>query len=161
MAARKAKARGSSERVRFEVDDANHWQPEPESFDVIWIMESSEHFPDKKHFFERCAIALRPGGSLDSLSKYRQWMHDVALTVTAAEDITRQVEPTWAQCSRLGENSVLKFLVRFTGGPTRRFVKAFPLMQEAYDKRRNGVWIICCKKAIAAVHRWRCGERRS
>jgi tocopherol O-methyltransferase len=27
-------------------------------------VEGSEHFPDKKHFFERCAVALKPGGTL-------------------------------------------------------------------------------------------------
>jgi tocopherol O-methyltransferase len=46
------------------VEDANDWQPQPESTDVIWIMESSEHFRDKKTFFERCASALKPGGVL-------------------------------------------------------------------------------------------------
>ena len=178
MAARKAKARGLSERVRFEVNDANQWKPEAESFDVVWIMESSEHFPDKKHFFERCALALKPGGtlavcawlrrdgampageqklvttiaeammsaSLDSLSSYREWMRDAGLTVTAAEDITRHVEPTWAQCTRLGENPVMKVLVRFTGGPTQRFVKAFPLMQEAYASGAMAFGLFVAKK---------------
>jgi tocopherol O-methyltransferase len=178
MATRKAKARGLSERVRFEVNDANQWEPEPETFDVVWIMESSEHFPDKKHFFERCASALKPGGtlaccawlrrdgalrpaeqklvatiaeammsaSLDSLSNYRDWMRDAGLTVTAAEDITRHVEPTWARCARIGENPVLKFLVRFTGGPTRRFVKAFPLMQEAYSSGAMAFGLFVAKK---------------
>ena len=76
------------------------------TFDAIWIMESSEHFPD-------CAVALKPGGtlavcaSLDSLSSYREWMRQAGLTVTAAKDIARQ-----------GANPVLKFLVRFTSGPT-------------------------------------------
>jgi tocopherol O-methyltransferase len=179
MATRKAKRRGFSESVRFEVNDANHWQPAPESFDVVWIMESSEHFPDKKHFLERCAIALKPGGtlaccawlrrdgatppgeqklvatiaeammsaSLDSLSSYSGWMCDAGLTVTAAEDITRYVEPTWAQCSRLGENPVLKFLVPFTGGPTRRFVKSFRLMREAYATGAMAFGIFVAKKA--------------
>jgi tocopherol O-methyltransferase len=178
MAARKAKARGFSETVRFEVNDANQWKPEPESFDVVWIMESSEHFPDKKHFFERCAIALKPGGtlavcawlrrdgamlpgeqklvatiaeammsaSLDSLSNYQDWMRDAGLTVTAAEDITRHVEFTWVQCSRIGENPVLKFLVRFTSGQTRRFVKAFPLMQEAYSSGAMAFGLFVAKK---------------
>ena len=178
MATSKAKARGLSERVRFEVSDANQWQPEPESFDVVWIMESSEHFPDKKHFFERCAIALKPGGtlavcawlrrdgamppgeqklvatiaeammsaSLDSLSSYRDWMRAAGLTVTAAEDITHHVEPTWAQCARIGKNPVLKFLLRFTGGPTRRFVKAFPLMQEAYSSGAMAFGLFVAKK---------------
>jgi tocopherol O-methyltransferase len=64
MANRKAKARGLSARVRFRVEDANKWEPEPASVDVIWIMESSEHFEDKKAFFERCALCLKPGGVL-------------------------------------------------------------------------------------------------
>jgi tocopherol O-methyltransferase len=64
MAAAKAKSRGLSSRVRFHVTDANAWQPERSSFDLIWIMESSEHFHDKPGFFERCARALKPGGTL-------------------------------------------------------------------------------------------------
>ena len=164
MAARKAKARGLSDRVRFEVNDANQWKPEPESVDVVWIMESSEHFPDKEYFFKRCALALRPGGtlavcawlrrdgemrageqklvatiaeammsaSLDSLSDYRSWMLAAGLKVTAAEDITQQVAPTWEHCARLEKNPMLRFLIRFTDCPTQRFVKAFPLMREAY-----------------------------
>ena len=64
MATKKAISRCVTDRVRFVVADANEWQPESESVDVIWIMESSEHFRDKKNFFKRCAIALRPGGVL-------------------------------------------------------------------------------------------------
>jgi len=178
MATRRAKARGLAASIRFEVKDANLWQPAPASFDVVWIMESSEHFPDKKHFFERCAVALKPGGtlavcawlrrdgplppdeqtlvstiaeammsaSLDSLSSYREWMRDAGLTVTVAEDITRHVERTWAHCARIGANPILKFLVRFTGGPTRRFVKAFPLMQEAYSSGAMAFGLFVAKK---------------
>jgi len=178
MANRKAKARGLGGSARFEVSDANLWQPEPASFDVVWIMESSEHFPDKKHFFERCAIALKPGGtlavcawlrrdgpmppgeqtlvatiaeammsaSLDSLTSYSEWMREAGLTVTAADDITRHVERTWAHCSRIGQNPVVKFFVRFTGGPTRRFVKAFQLMQEAYSSGAMAFGLFVAKK---------------
>lgn len=64
MATKKARAKGLSQRVRFEVTDANTWQPEPESADVVWIMESSEHFCDKRNFFSRCATALKRGGVL-------------------------------------------------------------------------------------------------
>jgi tocopherol O-methyltransferase len=64
MASKKAKARGLSGQVQFQVKDANEWQPTPRSFDMVWIMESSEHFRDKKGFFERCATALKPGGIL-------------------------------------------------------------------------------------------------
>ncbi len=64
MGARRAKALGLSDRVVFQVADANQWQPVPESVDMIWIMESSEHFQDKETFFKRCASALKPGGVL-------------------------------------------------------------------------------------------------
>ena len=64
MATRKALSEGWSEQVTFEVQDANEWMPEAESFDVVWVMESSEHFRDKKGFFGRCATALKPGGTL-------------------------------------------------------------------------------------------------
>lgn len=164
MADKKAKAKGVSNRVQFQVSDANSWRPQPESVDLVWIMESSEHFEDKRGFFERCASVLKPGGvlavcawlrrdgpmaddeqklvatiaeamltaGLGSLSDYRMWMLDAGLAVNAAEDITRNVEPTWEYCSRIAERPVVKFLLRFTGAPTRRFVKSFALMKQAY-----------------------------
>jgi tocopherol O-methyltransferase len=64
LATRKARAKGLADQVRFLVEDANFWQPQPESVDVVWIMESSEHFRDKKDFFARCASALKQGGIL-------------------------------------------------------------------------------------------------
>jgi tocopherol O-methyltransferase len=64
MACKKAKAKGLTDRLQFLVVDANLWQPAAESVDAIWIMESSEHFRDKKEFFSRCAFALKPDGVL-------------------------------------------------------------------------------------------------
>jgi tocopherol O-methyltransferase len=179
MAARKARALGLTSKVRFLVEDANRWQPEPSSVDVVWIMESSEHFPNKSEFFARCAAAIKPGGtlavcawlrrdgamqdgeqqllatvadammsaSLDSLSSYRQWMRDAGLTVVVADDITRHVEATWAHCSRIAANPAIKFFVRFTGAPTRRFVNAFPLMQKAYASGAMAFGLFVAKKS--------------
>jgi tocopherol O-methyltransferase len=64
IATRKAKAVGLANQVQFQVADVNLWRPQPESIDVIWIMEGSEHFRDQKGFFERCAFALNPSGIL-------------------------------------------------------------------------------------------------
>ena len=179
MAAAKAKARSLTGRVQFQVCDANQWQPEPASTDVIWIMESSEHFRDKPAFFERCARALKPGGvlavcawlrrdgplredeqalvntiaeamlsaSLGSLSDYQDWMRDAGLTVTAAEDITRHVEPTWSHCSRIGDNPAVRLFLRFTGGPTRRFVQSFPLMKQAYAQGAMAFGLFVARKS--------------
>lgn len=179
MAAAKAKARGLTRRVQFQVQDANQWQPEPASVDLIWIMESSEHFHDKPGFFERCARALKPGGvlavcawlrrdgppreeeqklvstiaeamlsaSLNSLSDYQRWMRDAGLTVTTAEDITRHVEATWSHCSRIGDNPVVRFFLRFTDRPTQRFVRSFPLMKQAYAQGAMAFGLFVAKKS--------------
>jgi tocopherol O-methyltransferase len=179
MAAAKAKARGLTRRVQFQVRDANQLHPEPASADVIWIMESSEHFEDKPGFFERCAHALKPGGvlavcawlrrdgplredeqnlvntiadamlsaSLGSLSDYQRWMRDAGLTVTAAEDITRHVERTWSHCARIGGNPAVRFFLRFTGGPTQRFVRSFPLMKQAYAQGAMAFGLFVAKKS--------------
>jgi len=178
IANKKANAKGISDRVQFEVSDANQWEPQPESVDVVWIMESSEHFGDKKRFFARCASALKPGGvlavcawlrrdgpmpedeqklvaiiakamlsaSLGSLSDYRTWMIDSGLIVTAAEDITRHVERTWARCTRIAERPAMKFLVRFTSANTRRFVESFPLMKQAYAQGAMAFGLFVARK---------------
>jgi len=179
LAAAKGRARGLSDRVQFQVQDANQWQPEPASVDVIWILESSEHFRDKPNFFERCARAVKPGGvlavcawlrrdgplrenerslvntiaeamlsaSLGSLSDYRQWMRDAGLTVNVADDITRNVAPTWSHCSRIGHNAAIRFFLRFTDQPTQRFVRSFPLMQQAYAQGAMAFGIFVASKS--------------
>jgi tocopherol O-methyltransferase len=180
IASAKAKARRLSSRVKFEVSDANEWKPEPSSFDLIWIMESSEHFHNKPDFFERCARALKTGGtlavcawlrrdgalnedeqrlvnsiatamlsaSLDSLSDYRCWMRDAGLNVTVAEDITRQVEPTWSHCARIGANPAVRLLLRFTSDSTQLFVRSFPLMQRAYAEGAMAFGLFVATKSI-------------
>jgi hypothetical protein len=88
----------------------------------------------------------RDPADVDGSGSYSEWMHDAGLTVMAAEDITRHVEAAWAYCARIGEISAVKFLVRFTGCPTRRFVKAFPLMREACSKGARAFDLFVAKK---------------
>ncbi len=165
LASQKAKARGFSDRVRFEINDANQWSPSPESVDMIWVMESSEHFVDKPQFFLNCSRALKPGGvlavcawlrrdgttlsseaelvrqiaeammsaSLGGLSDYKRWIEQAGLEVKVAEDITRCVAPTWQRCAELIEHPLLHWLINITSPATRRFVRAFPLMRQAYN----------------------------
>lgn len=64
MATEAAAAEGLGGLVRFEVSDANHLDPGPEKFDVVWVVECSEHLADKARFIARCARTLKPGGAL-------------------------------------------------------------------------------------------------
>jgi tocopherol O-methyltransferase len=181
MATRKAKAKGIGDQVQFQVADANVWQPRPESVDVVWIMESSEHFRDKKEFFARCASALKPGGilavcawlrrdgplrkdeaqlvatiakamfsaSLDGLSDYAAWMRAAGLRVEAAEDITKNIAPTWEYCSKMVNRFPLKYLLCFADADTRRFVKSFPFMKQAYDEGAMAFGLFVARKIAA------------
>ncbi len=176
MATKKAKSKGLANRVKFLVTDANTWQPQPESVDVVWIMESSEHFKNKKDFFARCARALKPGGvlavcawlrgeqseneqqlvatiaeamfsaSLDTLSQYAEWMRQANLEVETAKDVTRNVVPTWEYCARMAERLPLRWLLHFADAPTQRFVKSFPLMTEAYANGAMAFGLFIAKK---------------
>ena len=177
MASAKAKSRGLSDRVRFVIGDADQWQPSPERFDAIWIMESSEHFHNKPDFFARCACALRTSGvlavcawlrrdgppreeeeqlvnaigeamlsaSLDSLADYRRWMCDAGLEVSA-QDITSHVAPTWDHCSKIGIHPAVNFFLKFMGEDTRRFVRSFPLMKQAYEKGAMAFGLFAARK---------------
>lgn len=50
--------------VRFELADAEKYEFPAAHFDVVWNMESSEHFFDKAAYFRKAAATLKPGGAL-------------------------------------------------------------------------------------------------
>lgn len=60
----RAAAAGLSDRVRFQVEDVLHTPFPDQSFDLIWSLESSEHYPDKAQFFQESYRLLKPGGQL-------------------------------------------------------------------------------------------------
>jgi tocopherol O-methyltransferase len=64
IAQRRAHSAGLSHQVQFAVMDANRLDAPRESFDVIWVIECSEHLDDKPGFFKQCVRALKPGGVL-------------------------------------------------------------------------------------------------
>lgn len=64
MATERAQAADFSPQVCFEIEDVNRLQFDEATFDVVWVIECSEHLLDKALFIESCARALRPGGVL-------------------------------------------------------------------------------------------------
>lgn len=84
--ARRALARSREENpdrsVRFMVADALFPPFERESFDLVWALESAEHFPDKRKFLGGCFELLKPGGRLLMAT----WCHrEVPPHLTSAE----------------------------------------------------------------------------
>ena len=84
--------------------------------------------------------------SLDGLSDYKRWMQEAGLSVEVAEDITRYVERTWDQCTRMAERPPIKHLLRFASASTRRFVQSFPLMKQAYAEGAMAFGLFVAKK---------------
>jgi tocopherol O-methyltransferase len=64
MATEKARVEGLDGRAEFIVFDANHLDLPAESFDVVWVIECSEHITDKARFITDCARVLKKGGTL-------------------------------------------------------------------------------------------------
>ncbi len=61
-AATTAMLKGQRTKTRFVCADAEAIDFEPQSFDVVWSVECTEHLFDKPGFFRRAAQWLRPGG---------------------------------------------------------------------------------------------------
>jgi len=59
-----AMLKGLSGRVKFEAADAEKIELMPESFDVLWSVECTEHLYDKANFFRKASQWLRPDGKL-------------------------------------------------------------------------------------------------
>lgn len=61
-AANSARWQGVSGKTKFVCADAEKIEFPPESFDVVWSIECTEHLFDKPQFFAKAAQWLRPGG---------------------------------------------------------------------------------------------------
>src|SRR5882672_9566938 len=53
---------GFAKQINFDIADADTFQFPSSSFDIVWGMESTEHFADKPKFFRNAGFALPPGG---------------------------------------------------------------------------------------------------
>ncbi len=157
-AQRLAERGGFASRVKFHVADAEDHQYPNARYDLIWAMESTEHFADKQNFFLSASHALRRGGAmmvaawtagdfadrdeLQALAKesscasfatageYRSMMSNAGLSVVNCRDITRDVEHTWKVVeSRVRWVRPFSLLLPKVA---RDFSKAIPRISEAF-----------------------------
>lgn len=61
-AQQESRNRGYDSKVRFRLGDGLNNGFDDESFDVVWVMESSHLMPNKKYLLAECLRVLKPGG---------------------------------------------------------------------------------------------------
>lgn len=156
LAKENARRAGVEAFTCFAVADAETHVFPASVIDLVWTMESSEHFGDKPDYFRRAALALRPGGrlmlaawtgsmqnsrvrsvantflcpSLQTAEDYRRQIEHAGLGIRAHEEITRKVMRTWEICSERARK--LGTLVHLLPGEVREFVRGISTILEAY-----------------------------
>lgn len=156
IAAGNAVKAGVAEKIGFEVQDVGLYEFPPAAFDLVWAMESSEHFPDKPSALRNFASTLRPGGQsllaawtgsmkspkvaevaraflcpeLWTSEQYRNAIESTGMRVSHCEDLTAQVVHTWEICEQHAKMAapVVKLLPR----AAREFVEGIDIILDAY-----------------------------
>lgn len=170
LARENASRGGVAGLVSFVVGDADAHDFGCESFDLVWTMESSEHFHDKPAYFRKAAAALPAGGtlllaawtgsmdqpqvrevaraflcpSLQTAGEYAAQIRTAGMRVRSEEDLTPRVRRTWEICrerARLA-GPVVKLLPR----AAREFVEGIPIILEAYRSGALGYTVLTAEK---------------
>ena len=85
-ATERAQAAGLNQKTQFQVADALNMPFADASFDLVWSLESAEHFPSKRKFLEESYRVLKPGGVLIMAT----WCHRPSLPPAAPLSLDEQ-----------------------------------------------------------------------
>lgn len=111
-----------------------------------WLVSDDPALTSHKHLLKDvCGGMLCP--SLVSMSDYAGWMRESGFERIEAEDVTPHVQETWARCAALARRKEVKALLSVSDERTRRFVEAFPAIQQAYDVGAMGYGMFTARKA--------------
>jgi len=142
--------------VRFELANAETYSFPSEGFDLVWNMESSEHFFDKPGYFSKVAGALKPGGRLMvaawtgsmkrelirkiaeiflcpellTSEQYFQCFTRAGMTPVSCLQVAARVAPTWDICAK--RVRAVGPLLRILPNQYRKFVDGIQLMRRGY-----------------------------
>jgi len=163
---------GSASLLQFELADAESYAFPAGEFDLVWNMESAEHFFDKAGYFGRVVNALKPGGRLMvaawtgsmqhelirniaqvflcpellTTEEYGRAIESAGLKIMFSEQLMAEVAPTWDICSRHvhAAGPLLSFLPQ----EFREFAEGIELMREGYSSGQLVYSVIVAEKSL-------------
>jgi tocopherol O-methyltransferase len=145
-----------SSRVRLRIEDAESFAYPADHYDLVWTMESSEHFTDKQKYFHQIRRTLRRDGRLlvaawtGSMTRYSvrsvashficpeictaeeyvSFIGNAGMRVDKLLNATQHVLPTWQICLRRIRRSGL--LRHFVPSGVRSFADGLEVILDAY-----------------------------
>ena len=168
---------GVSTLTDFQVADAGTFAYPANGYDLVWTMESSEHFHDKAAYFANCARTLRPGGKLLlaawtgdmqdervravaeaflcpelwTAEQYRRSIHAAGLEVQCCEDLSGRVARTWEICGQRVRSAgpALRLLPK----AARSFVAGIDLIRSAYAAGALRYTMVVARRARGEAER--------
>jgi tocopherol O-methyltransferase len=147
---------GLSDRISFFVEDVATFPFPSGEFDVVWAMESSEHFADKAKFLRDARSSLQSGGQVPiaawtgsitrpgirevaraflcpelwTAEQYEAAIQSTGMTLTCRVDLTEQVVHTWEICKARARAA--SPIVKLLPQAAREFVDGIDIMLDAY-----------------------------
>lgn len=170
IASQNAAKAGVESKIKFRVQDVGTFDFPADEFDVVWAMESTEHFPDKASFFRNVAATLRPEGQsllaawtgsmsspkvgevaraflcpeLWTPEQYRAAITVTGMQVTNCEDLTAKIIRTWEICQQHARTA--KAVVRLLPQAAREFVEGIDIILDAYRSGDLTYTVITARK---------------
>ncbi len=170
LARENAKRERVSSATVFLTQDAESYEYPAAAFDLVWTMESSEHFHDKAQYFRNVAQTLRAGGrlllaawtgemsrpkvrevaraflcpELWTAARYREAIEAAGMRLKSSEELSRQVMRTWEICQRKALAN--KPVVSLLGEAARGFVGGIDDILEAYRSGELSYTVMMAEK---------------
>jgi tocopherol O-methyltransferase len=156
--------------VKFIVCNAETYPLGSCCYDLVWTAESSEHFVNRRQFFESVAGALRHGGRLlltcwaapnqtpelrrlahlcaceefQTIEAYQEQISASGLCVKHVQELTAAVTPTWDIVRR--RTLALMPTVPFWPAAIRNFANAIGGLRSAFRSRELQYWVLVADK---------------
>lgn len=161
---------GVADLVTIVAEDAEMFVYPPAQFDLVWTMESSEHFADKWAYFQNVAPTLRAGGQLLlaawtattasprlreiarrfvcpelwTAEQYSKAIEAAGLRVRSWEDLSGRVARTWEICQERAKAAAVA--VKLLPAAVREFVEGIEVILEAYRSGELTYTVIAAEK---------------